>query len=149
MIEERIGQIASMIKTGKLPHRRILQRLFKAGVAQKRKMLKLPYRKRKARDADNPSTKVLLWIALLLEDVEGFRQIEKFVAKEEADGYAFQRDELNISRNERGPIVPTARIVALKVSELNGLSDDNDFQTVISEKIKKMCPNYIRELDMF
>jgi len=90
---------------------------------------------------NKPSVQLILFAAIILEDHETASKVWDIRTKEEAEAYSFQRDELLISRNTRGPIVSTERLIGL---DLNLHHD----KSVFVEKVQKTIPiNDLKHID--
>lgn len=111
-IESLTELVGRCLADGGGTHIKRLGRLFRQALQEKTEAMKTPYGKR--RDVPGNCSSSLLFIAaILLEDTERYRAVREIISIEEREAYAFQRDELLLSRNTRGPIVSTDRIVGV------------------------------------
>jgi len=91
-----------------------LKELLSLALINKQKAMEIAYSKR--RDlSDIPSSLLILCAAIMLEDTESYLKIRKIIQQEEYDAYSFQRDELWVSKDIRGPKVPVERLLGQKL----------------------------------
>ena len=75
-------QMVSDLKNEKLPESTLLRKRFEAALVKKLGVIRTPYSFWPADRKINPSTKELLWAAVLLHDKENYRMIETVILSE-------------------------------------------------------------------
>ena len=75
-------QMVSDLKNEKLPESTLLRNRFEAALVKKLGVIRTPYSFWPADRKINPSTKELLWAAVLLHDKENYRMIEAVILSE-------------------------------------------------------------------
>lgn len=75
-------QMVSDLKNEKLPESTLLRKRFEAALIKKLGVIRTPYSFWPADRKINPSTKELLWAAVLLHDKENYRMIEAVILSE-------------------------------------------------------------------
>jgi len=75
-------QMVSDLKNEKLPESTLLRKRFEAALVKKLGVIRTPYSFWPADRKINPSTKELLWAAVLLHDKENYRMIEAVILSE-------------------------------------------------------------------
>jgi hypothetical protein len=75
-------QMVSDLKNEKLPESTLLRKRFEAALLKKIGIIRTPYSFWPADRKINPSTKELLWAAVLLHDKENYRMIEAVILSE-------------------------------------------------------------------
>lgn len=74
--------MVSDLKNEKLPESTLLRKRFEAALVKKLGVIRTPYSFWPADRKINPSTKELLWAAVLLHDKENYRMIEAVILSE-------------------------------------------------------------------
>ena len=75
-------QMVSDLRNEKLPECTLLRKRFEAALIKKLGVIRTPYSFWPADIKINPSSKQLLWAAILLDDVENFRIVEAIITSE-------------------------------------------------------------------
>jgi len=75
-------RMVSDLKNKKLPESTLLRKRFEAALIKKLGVIRTPYSFWPADRKINPSTKELLWAAVLLHDKENYRMIEAVILSE-------------------------------------------------------------------
>ena len=75
-------QMISDLKNEKFPESTLLRKRFEAALVKKLGVIRTPYSFWPADRKINPSTKELLWAAVLLHDKENYRMIEAVILSE-------------------------------------------------------------------
>jgi hypothetical protein len=75
-------QMVSTLKNGTLPENDLLRKRFAAALTKKMGVIKAPYSFWPADTKINPSTRQLLWAAILLHDEENFSVVAAIISAE-------------------------------------------------------------------
>ena len=125
-------QMISDLKKGAIPDNYPLRRRFETAMVKKMGVIRTPYSFWPADRKINPSTKELLWAAILLHDKENYRMIEAIISselneKQRARGLQTNSNDLNHK---------TEQAVQGYIAEFLGLAPSEAFTKVLHQKVQ-------------
>ncbi len=132
MFEEMINELN---KSTFIPHEMLLKR-FQAAVTKKIGILKQPRSVRTGDEKINPSSKHLLWAAVLLEDIDCFELVRGIIGTELQEDHKAKGE--SISHQEFTSLFNNNLLGHLK--ELLAINPDANVNQNLSEKINKVYP---------
>ena len=130
----------SDLKSGSIPADYPLRNRFETAMIKKLGVIKTPYSFWPADRKINPSTKELLWAAVLLHDKENYRMIEAIILSE--------LEEKMIARGLQSSINELTHKVEQTmqdyIAEFLGLAPSEAFKKILQQKVSEVMSLYSR-----
>jgi len=125
-------QMVSDLKNEKLPESTLLRKRFEAALIKKLGVIRTPYSFWPADRKINPSTKELLWAAVLLHDKENYRMIEAVILSELEE--KMRAKGLKSSTHDLTDKVE--QTIQDYIAELLGLAPSEVFKKKLQQKVR-------------
>ena len=125
-------QMVSDLKNEKLPESTLLRKRFEAALVKKLGVIRTPYSFWPADRKINPSTKELLWAAVLLHDKENYRMIEAVILSELEE--KMRAKGLQSSTHDLTDKVE--QTIQNYIAELLGLAPSEVFKKKLQQKVQ-------------
>ena len=125
-------QMVSDLKNEKLPESTLLRKRFEAALVKKLGVIRTPYSFWPADRKINPSTKELLWAAVLLHDKENYRMIEAVILSELEE--KMRAKGLQSSTHDLTDKVE--QTIQDYIAELPGLAPSEVFKRKLQQKVQ-------------
>jgi len=127
-------QMVSDLKNEKLPESTLLRKRFEAALIKKLGVIRTPYSFWPADRKINPSTKELLWAAVLLHDKENYRMIEAVILSELEE--KMRAKGLKSSTHDLTDKVE--QTIQDYIAELLGLAPSEVFKKKLQQKVREI-----------
>ncbi|MFC1843624.1 hypothetical protein ACFLZ5_02405 [Thermodesulfobacteriota bacterium] len=124
-------EMVSLLKQGKFPQANLLQKRFDRAMTKKLGVIKTPYSFWSSDKKINPSTKELLWAAVLLSDKENYRMIEAIIASELEEKQRAKGLQVSIETLSD----KTTQLMQDNISEFLDLAPSETFRKILQQKL--------------
>lgn len=131
---QMFDQMITDLKNGVIPEDYLLCRRFETAMVKKMGVIRTPYSFWPADRKINPSTKELLWAAILLHDIENYRMIEAFITSEVEEKLRAK----GLQNNSHDLTHKVEQTIQDYISEFLELAPSETFKKNLHQKVKSI-----------